>query len=388
MDSWTFVLEDKARILIVDDDPILVEFAKVHLATPQTTVESAADGLEGWNRLTTEDFDLALLDIEMPGLDGFGLLEKLRADPRFAQLPVVMLTGREDVASIDRAFRLGANSFITKPINWRKLSYSLKYVLRTTNMEAELLRERRRVEELSQLTSNMLSLIRMEMRAPISTIIGFANCIAQQIDGPISLKSYISYAQQIGASANHLQSSLLDLIQYAQLSSSDAKLAFDEYLASSVMDAALAGFYMSDTQSKTPVVVNKPAEDFYLLCDRHWLARALTHLIENACLRAGDSETVVFTLKRDTTGDVLFSIRSRSAREVDTAASASPQNVRLVHGLGAPFAGRIAELHDGSLKETQCAEDFETVEIRLPAARALESVTRLPPQPKLAANFS
>jgi len=95
MGEWTFVLDESTRLLFVDDDPILAEFAKVHLSTPVTTVDSAADGIEAWQRLCDERYDLVLLDIEMPKLDGFGLLEKLRADPRFEHLPVVMLTGRK-----------------------------------------------------------------------------------------------------------------------------------------------------------------------------------------------------------------------------------------------------------------------------------------------------
>ncbi len=115
--GWTFVLDEPVRILIADDDPILCEFAKVHLATPVASVESAPDGLAAWHRLSSESFDLALIDIDMPGIDGFGLTERIRADTRLRHLPVVMLTGHDDILSIDRAYRCGATSFVSKPVN-------------------------------------------------------------------------------------------------------------------------------------------------------------------------------------------------------------------------------------------------------------------------------
>ena len=72
----------------------------------------------------------------MPRMDGFELLGRLREDPRTGHLPVVVETGREDVSAIDRAFRMGATSFVSKPLNWRLLTYQLRFVLRAARAEA------------------------------------------------------------------------------------------------------------------------------------------------------------------------------------------------------------------------------------------------------------
>ena len=137
--AWSFVL-DETRVLVADDDPILLEFAIVHLSSPTAVIETAPDGATALAMLKGSRFDIALLDISMPGLDGFGLLAKIRADADLRHMPVMMLTGHEDIASIDRAYSLGANSFATKPVNWRLLSYHIRYVLRTSKVERELRR--------------------------------------------------------------------------------------------------------------------------------------------------------------------------------------------------------------------------------------------------------
>lgn len=131
-DNWTYVLDEPTRILVVDDDPILCEFATVYLATPMTTIDTAADGEAALARLTAGDYDVVLVDIEMPRMDGFSLVERIRADARLGDMPVIMLTGHEDIASIDRAYQVGATSFVAKPVNWRQLSYQIRYVIRTT----------------------------------------------------------------------------------------------------------------------------------------------------------------------------------------------------------------------------------------------------------------
>ena len=132
---WTYVFDEPLRILVVDDDPILREFASVYLATPSATIETACDGVAARTRLGQADYDVLLLDIEMPQLNGLSLLEEIRSDERLKHLPVIMLTGHDDIASIDRAYQLGANSFATKPVNWRQLSYQIRYVIRTTPAE-------------------------------------------------------------------------------------------------------------------------------------------------------------------------------------------------------------------------------------------------------------
>jgi CheY-like chemotaxis protein len=137
-----YVLRESIRILYVDDDPILREFAVVNLATDRASVETAADGRAALTAIATAPPDLVLLDLDMPEMDGFEVLEALRADPELRDLPVIVVTGREDVEAVDRAFAVGATSFVVKPLNWRLLSHQLRYVHRNAMNERTLAAER------------------------------------------------------------------------------------------------------------------------------------------------------------------------------------------------------------------------------------------------------
>jgi CheY-like chemotaxis protein len=134
--AFTYVLDNDARILVTDDDPILREFARVHLTTPSASVELAESAEEGLNRLNTGEFDIALIDLEMPGMGGLEMIKRLRAHPRHCDLPIVVVTGRDDMDSIDLAYEAGATSFVTKPVNWRLMSYQLRYVLRANRLSS------------------------------------------------------------------------------------------------------------------------------------------------------------------------------------------------------------------------------------------------------------
>ena len=134
--AYTYVLMENVRLLVVDDDPIHCEFARVYLATPTAEVETAQNGEEGLQRLRSEHFDLVVVDLDMPVMNGFQMIRAIRSDPALRHLPVVIVTGLEDMESIDRAYDEGATSFVTKPVNWRLLSYQLRYVLRAQKQAA------------------------------------------------------------------------------------------------------------------------------------------------------------------------------------------------------------------------------------------------------------
>ena len=137
--TFFYVLQDALKIIYVDDDPILREFAVVNLTTEHATVATAADGEEALRVIEAFQPDIMLLDLEMPNMDGFEVLERLRASETWRRLPVIVVTGREDVGAVDRAFQAGATSFVVKPLNWRLLSYQIRYVQRAAVSEAQLL---------------------------------------------------------------------------------------------------------------------------------------------------------------------------------------------------------------------------------------------------------
>jgi DNA-binding response OmpR family regulator len=163
-DEFFYVLKDSVRILLVDDDPILREFGVVHLSSESASVATAADGEDALAMLEQTPADIVLLDLEMPRMDGFDVLRRLRAQPHTAELPVIVVTGREDVGAIDRAFELGATSFVVKPINWRLLSYQIRYVRRAWTAERSLCRASDNARSDSARTSGALLELARESR--------------------------------------------------------------------------------------------------------------------------------------------------------------------------------------------------------------------------------
>jgi DNA-binding response OmpR family regulator len=107
----------KAPILLVEDDPSLVEALSFVLEHAGFEVDSTADGEEALRRMRRRPFAAVVLDIMLPGIDGFEVLRSIRADRTLAGLPVIVLTAKGQVNDRRTAEAIGASAFITKPFS-------------------------------------------------------------------------------------------------------------------------------------------------------------------------------------------------------------------------------------------------------------------------------
>jgi len=130
------------RILLVDDDEVNLLLTAAALREHGFTVTEATGGRAALGLLADWSPDVMVLDAVMPGMDGFRTCEALRDLPGFELMPVLMLTGLDDDASIERAFDAGATDFFVKSNHWSLLAGRLRYLLRTSHIQMELLRSR------------------------------------------------------------------------------------------------------------------------------------------------------------------------------------------------------------------------------------------------------
>lgn len=105
------------RILLVDDEPRLLHVVGLYLSMEGFEVTEAQDGAEAISKLDTETFDLAILDVMMPGVDGIEVCRHIRSMPQTQSMPVLVFTSLSADADVERARLAGANHLITKPFS-------------------------------------------------------------------------------------------------------------------------------------------------------------------------------------------------------------------------------------------------------------------------------
>jgi len=134
--------DPKPLVLIVDDDEGARLLTEIALTNAEFRVVQAEDGKQALEVFRAERPDIVLLDVSMPVMDGFHACLELRRLPGGESVPVLMLTGHEDISSINRAYEVGATDFLTKSSNWEMVAHRVRYMLRAARAFSELERNR------------------------------------------------------------------------------------------------------------------------------------------------------------------------------------------------------------------------------------------------------
>jgi CheY-like chemotaxis protein len=122
-------MEERAmskRILIVDDEDVIRKFLKIHLTKQGYEVTEAEDGQKALDRVGEKRFDLIICDVMMPNKNGWEVVKAVKSDPVLNEIPIILLTAKNDDVDMFKGYDLGANYYMTKPFTKAQLFYGLK----------------------------------------------------------------------------------------------------------------------------------------------------------------------------------------------------------------------------------------------------------------------
>ena len=140
------------KILVVDDDPTMVKLINVNLKLNNYSVVEATSGEQALDVLAAETFDLIVLDIMMPGVDGWEVLKRIRSSRETEEMPVILVTAKTQDSDVIRGWELGADEYVIKPFNPLLLVEVIRMVL-DRSYEERLERRKKQKEKLEVLRS-------------------------------------------------------------------------------------------------------------------------------------------------------------------------------------------------------------------------------------------
>jgi signal transduction histidine kinase len=199
---------ERARIVVIDDEAALRAMLGEMLADAGYDTELAADGVEGLAVLRRQATDLVLCDINMPGLDGFGVLRAIRADPRLAPLPFVFLTSETEIRP---GMLSGADDYLVKPVSRDDLVAAI--TARLARGGAARREADRRADEMRRAVAILLP---HELRTPLTTIMGLAELL-QESHGELGPQDVAKAGRSILRAALRLHRMAENYILYADL---------------------------------------------------------------------------------------------------------------------------------------------------------------------------
>ena len=368
----------RRRILVVDDDPLVCEVMAALFADAGHAVTCAENGEDACKIAARQEFDLAVIDLGMPGLDGFGLLKYLRHNPKSADLPIIVATSADDAQSITHAYRLGASSFVTKPINWPLFVHHAQFVARNGEIERELRRTETEAVALVKMKNSLFRVMSHELKTPLTALIGLTGVLAGALKGRIEgIES--EHLEHIVDAAKRLNGMVTDIILLSKAMAGPGRLTIAATDAGALLDDGIVGLKFKAKQRSVQINTRPPPPGLLVDCDAQLLRQAIKKLVDNA-IKFSPAGGMVEIWAEDNGGWLTISVR-------DNGPGLSPARLEQCLmpfvqddmsygrpaeglGLGLPIAKAICEAHGGALICRSAPGEGMTASIRLPARAA------------------
>jgi CheY-like chemotaxis protein len=357
----------KKLILIIEDDDEIRENIENILARNSYDVITASNGLIGLELAITNNPDLIICDVMMPGLDGFEVLQSLQNDIKTSNIPFLFLTARSSKEDIRQGMNLGADDYLTKPFEYSELINAVNSRLKKNESKDIAFREK--VEELANTVHRYIP---HEIRTPILTIIGNSELIQKNFDKLNKIK-IIEMTQDIEDEANRLLSLFERFILLSEL---QMILANQEDLNEIKSNKTDLSELIIKSIGERKVKKYSRFQDLKIYTNNYKLAisephfeRAIREVMDNA-FKFSNTGTMVELFTTKMNNQVTFTIKDYgigiSKEEIKKLGTFSQLKRNTIEqkgvGLGLAIVRLIVQIYDGELI-IKSNDKFTTVEL-------------------------
>ena len=367
----------QVRALVADDDPVLRSLVVANLEGRADEVTEAGDGLVAWDLLLSRPFELALIDLSMPNLDGFMLIQCMRGHPRTKHMPIIVITSHNDQASIERAFKAGASSFLTKPLNWALFGHHVDYLTRLSDGGQWARATMRQAEAVGRAQDAVIARLAARVSEHTTRIIAAAQKQQRPRSAGADSRAAFDFARSVLAEAIAISDVCDETLPHLrsvteQIVIDDRPVPLERLLDESVMHATRLA-----VSRQVRIEFGSIADTAIIKCDATAVARALASLLRNAVQASEPGSAVIVSAEHRDDNVLAISVldQGTGAEPALIAACLQPLDrftrpgagIGQQAGLGLPIAMAIAQAHGGTIEISTAPGEGTTAVLILPA---------------------
>ena len=295
------------HILVVDDIAQNLVAAEAVLARPGIVILKASSGAQALELLLTHEVALALIDVQMPHMDGFELAELIRGSERTRSIPLIFLTAASREPSYSfRGYEAGAVDFLYKPIDVKALQSKVAVLVQLYQQKRELSAQLDELKHALHLNELFTAVLGHDLRTPLSVVMNGAMLLPMMSDHP----KVIVTAQRIESSAKRMGRMVDQLLDLARIRSGTMELrsSTHDYLA--LARAIVEEF---ETAGQAPLVEVSSVGNLHGQCDAGLLSQVISNLLNNAITHGEPGTPVQLDLDGRAADHIELRIANRGA---------------------------------------------------------------------------
>jgi len=364
-------------LLVVDDDAINRDVLTRRLTRQGHHVQTASNGQDALRLMREVAFDLVLLDVVMPGMDGYDVLRHIRSDDQLHHVPVIMISVVSEMQSVVRCIEAGAEDYLAKPFNPTLLKARIGACLekkrgrdRENALFEKLQKNYERLQEVERLRDDMRNMIVHDLRTPLTAVIVGVEML--QRDGALN-ESQRELMTVAAGGGRTLLAMVNDLLDVEKMESGSAQLQYIELSAAALVAGALEQVSALAVEGHTALITEIADGLPHFRGDENKLSRTLVNLVANA-IKFTRGGTVTVTVSQHDEENIQFAIRDTGdgipagAFERIFEKFGQLDSRRAGTGLGLAFCKLAVEAHGGRIKVESTPGTGSTFSFSIPLA--------------------
>ena len=361
--------EKHQKVLIVDDVTKNIQLVANFLKQAGYEINYALSGRTAIQHIKKENFDLILLDIMMPEMDGFEVCETLKSDPQTQDIPVIFLTAKTDIESITKAFKVGGVDYITKPFNKAELLIRVKTHL-------ELKEQRRNLKELNATKDKFFSIIAHDLKSPLNQLLGLSELLQKDIEENEG-KEATKLVNLIKVSAKSGRLLLENLLEWSRSQTGTIEYQ-PKILDLHKITLEVMELNENNALQKGIKIKSKVKKGIKAFADANMLKTILRNLISNGIKFTGSGGDILLSAKVSggkviyTVADTGIGIRASDISKlfrIDVNPSSIGKSAEKGTGLGLILCQEFVELNGGKIWAESKYREGSKFKFSLPASK-------------------